>query len=584
MFGSIRWRIAVPYILLALVAMLGMMAYLSRSSRQAYLENLHDQLLDEAILVADLARPAFTSADRAGQLTSLALHYSSLLAARVTIMATDGGVLADSSITTIVDNHLNRPEVQQALATGRGFSVRFSTTLGQEMIYAAVPVSNEGNTIGIVRLSVPLTAINAQVHHLNQTLAVATLVGLILVIVLAILIADRTALPVRQLTAIVEQMAQGDLGIRVMSSTRDEVGRLAEAFNNMAGRFQNQMETLVDQRNKLEAVLTHMTDGAVITDGEGRVQLMNPAAAHLLGVAAEQVSGESLVAVARDHQVVAVWQRCRQTGKEQSDLVEIGIRGPFLRVIATPLQEPPGGGLLLILQDLTQVRRLETIRRDFISNISHELRNPLAALKALVDTLRDGAIDDRPMAERFLVQMDAEVDAMTQMVRELLELSRIESGKVPLKLVPTGVADLINPAVERLRPQAERAGLTIGIDLPDNLPLVLADGERLQQVLSNLLHNAIKFTPPGGQITVSATAGTMVTISVQDTGVGIAAADLPRIFERFYKADRARSSGGTGLGLAIAKHIVQAHGGQIWAESIEGHGATFRFTLPIRAG
>jgi len=584
MFGSIRWRIAVPYILLALVAMLGMMAYLSRSSRQAYLENLHDQLLDEAILVADLARPAFTSADRAGQLTSLALHYSSLLAARVTIMATDGGVLADSSITTIVDNHLNRPEVQQALATGRGFSVRFSTTLGQEMIYAAVPVSNEGNTIGIVRLSVPLTAINAQVHHLNQTLAVATLVGLILVIVLAILIADRTALPVRQLTAIVEQMAQGDLGIRVMSSTRDEVGRLAEAFNNMAGRFQNQMETLVDQRNKLEAVLTHMTDGAVITDGEGRVQLMNPAAAHLLGVAAEQASGESLVAVARDHQVVAVWQRCRQTGKEQSDLVEIGIRGPFLRVIATPLQEPPGGGLLLILQDLTQVRRLETIRRDFISNISHELRNPLAALKALVDTLRDGAIDDRPMAERFLVQMDAEVDAMTQMVRELLELSRIESGKVPLKLVPTGVADLINPAVERLRPQAERAGLTIGIDLPDNLPLVLADGERLQQVLSNLLHNAIKFTPPGGQITVSATAGTMVTISVQDTGVGIAAADLPRIFERFYKADRARSSGGTGLGLAIAKHIVQAHGGQIWAESIEGHGATFRFTLPIRAG
>lgn len=564
--------------------MLGMMAYLSRSSRQAYLENLHDQLLDEAILVADLARPAFTSADRAGQLTSLALHYSSLLAARVTIMATDGGVLADSSITTIVDNHLNRPEVQQALATGRGFSVRFSTTLGQEMIYAAVPVSNEGNTIGIVRLSVPLTAINAQVHHLNQTLAVATLVGLILVIVLAILIADRTALPVRQLTAIVEQMAQGDLGIRVMSSTRDEVGRLAEAFNNMAGRFQNQMETLVDQRNKLEAVLTHMTDGAVITDGEGRVQLMNPAAAHLLGVAAEQASGESLVAVARDHQVVAVWQRCRQTGKEQSDLVEIGIRGPFLRVIATPLQEPPGGGLLLILQDLTQVRRLETIRRDFISNISHELRNPLAALKALVDTLRDGAIDDRPMAERFLVQMDAEVDAMTQMVRELLELSRIESGKVPLKLVPTGVADLINPAVERLRPQAERAGLTIGIDLPDNLPLVLADGERLQQVLSNLLHNAIKFTPPGGQITVSATAGTMVTISVQDTGVGIAAADLPRIFERFYKADRARSSGGTGLGLAIAKHIVQAHGGQIWAESIEGHGATFRFTLPIRAG
>jgi two-component system phosphate regulon sensor histidine kinase PhoR len=232
------------------------------------------------------------------------------------------------------------------------------------------------------------------------------------------------------------------------------------------------------------------------------------------------------------------------------------------------------------------------VRRDFISNISHELRTPLASLKALVDTLRDGALDDPPAAQRFLDRIETEVDAMTQMVQELLELSRIESGRVPLRLVPTPVADVVTPPLERLHPQAERAGLSLTVDLPSDLPPVLADAERVRQVVTNLLHNAIKFTRPGGSVTLRAYTledegllpkvdrhRSAVIIEVADTGVGIPADDLPRIFERFYKADRARSGGGTGLGLAIAKHIVQGHGGRIWAESIEGQGSTFYFSL-----
>jgi two-component system phosphate regulon sensor histidine kinase PhoR len=227
------------------------------------------------------------------------------------------------------------------------------------------------------------------------------------------------------------------------------------------------------------------------------------------------------------------------------------------------------------------VRRLETVRRDFISNISHELRTPLAGLKALVDTLRGGAIKDRPAAKRFLKRMDAEVDALTQMVEELLELSRIESGQAPLRLTPTPVAEVVIPPLDRLRPQAERAGLALTVQLPPELPSVLADADRVRLVLTNLVHNAVKFTPPGGRIVVTAqAAGDQVLFSVQDSGVGIPASDLPRVFERFYKADRARSGGGTGLGLAIAKHVVQGHGGSIWAESVEGQGSTFHFTLP----
>jgi len=292
--------------------------------------------------------------------------------------------------------------------------------------------------------------------------------------------------------------------------------------------------------------------------------------------------GRSYAQVVRYHQLIDLWHACREKNAEQVETVELAHRGLFLRVIATPLQAADPMGCLVIFQDLTQVRRLETVRRDFVSNISHELRTPLASLKALVDTLRDGALEDPPAAERFLTRIEVEVDALYQMVQELLELSRIESGQVPSRFVPASLAELITSPAERLRPQAERAGLTLAVNLPEDTPLVLADTERIHQVVTNLVHNAIKFTPSGGAVTVYAEAGEgEVVVAVKDTGVGISPHMLSRIFERFYKADRARSGGGTGLGLAIAKHIVQAHNGRIWAESVEGAGSTFYFTLPI---
>ncbi len=323
-----------------------------------------------------------------------------------------------------------------------------------------------------------------------------------------------------------------------------------------------------------------MTDGVIILNRDGAVRLLNPAAARLLHTTEEKSMRRSFVQTARDHRIAEVWTRCQHTGQEEVAAIELGPT-QFVRVIVTPFLKRASRGYLVMLQDLTQIRRLQTVRQDFISNISHELRTPLASLRALVETLRDGALDDLPVAHRFLDRMETEVDALTQMVEELLELSRIESGQVPLRLNPMLPAAAIQPGVDRLRAQAERNKVTLNYTVPRDLPLVLVDAGRIQQVVTNLVHNAIKFTPVNGVIEISADADPeWVIVSVTDDGIGIAASDLPRIFERFFKTDRSRAVGGTGLGLAIAKHIVQAHGGKIWAESVEGKGSKFCFTLP----
>jgi len=585
MFPNIRWRIATPFVILILVAMFGLAAHLSERVRADYLAGQRDQMAGQARLVAADASPIW---GEPAALQALAQQQAALLQARVTFIAADGTVLADSQVDpSLVGNHLDRPEVQQALATGLGISVRQSATVGERLMYVAVPVAGG---VGIARVALPLAQLDARVAGLRHSIQLATVPVTFAAIVIAVFVAERTARPVRRLIGAAEHMAEGEFA-PLSSTTRDEIGQLTHALDRMGTRLQEHMAVLAAERGRLAAILEHMADGVIITDNAGRVRLINPAAARLLGIGQASALGQPIAQALRHHRLIQLWQQAEQTRQEQVQAVELDPQDLFLQAIITPLAadprplDPDHQGFLIILQDLTRVRRLETVRRDFVSNISHELRTPLASLKALVDTLRDGALDDPPAAQRFLDRMDTEVDAMTQMVQELLELSRIESGQVPLRLQPVAVAEVVAPPTERLRPQAERAGLALSLAIPPGLPPVLADAERVQQVVTNLVHNAIKFTPAGGEVTVSATAQQgEVIISVRDTGVGIPAADLPRIFERFYKADRARRRGGTGLGLAIAKHIVQGHGGRLWAESREGRGSTFSFSLQAAGG
>jgi two-component system phosphate regulon sensor histidine kinase PhoR len=377
----------------------------------------------------------------------------------------------------------------------------------------------------------------------------------------------------------VRRAAVREPGLSWLATDVEEVELLSNAVYALAEKAEARHQSTRDELARLANLLEQLTDGVLIADPSGMITFGNPAAARLFGT--QKTIGRSLAEVLRHHQFIGIWRRCVNTGETQSETVEISARRQYLQLVVIPDRNIPGGSLLVV-QDLTRQRRLETVRRDFISNVSHELRTPLASLKALTETLDEGALEDPPAARRFLKRIETEVDALTQMASELLELSRIESGQVPISLQSASPVELLHSAAERMKLQAERAGLHLVVNCSPGLPKVLADMPRLGQVFVNLVHNAVKFTRPGGSITLAASeVGDYIRFEVRDTGLGIPEEDQARIFERFYRVDRSRTGGGTGLGLSIARHLVEAHGGKIGVESQEGQGSTFHFTIPI---
>ncbi|HEX2996428.1 MAG TPA: ATP-binding protein [Anaerolineales bacterium] len=362
-----------------------------------------------------------------------------------------------------------------------------------------------------------------------------------------------------------------------INTTVAELDNLSGAINSLISTFNLQHSALEAERSRLATVLDQITDGVLIADEDGLIQFANPAAGRLFQFA--NPIRRSIAEVVRNHQLVEAWRRCQQTRQMQSESVELPARHQYLQLVVIP--DKHSSGRLLLAQDLTRLRRLETVRRDFVSNLSHELRTPLASLKALAETLQEGALDDPPAARRFVDQIQIEVDALTQMVNELLELSKIESGRFALDRSPASAVDLLQSAARRMQVQAERANIRLHVECEGGLPKVQVDSQRLEQVLVNLIHNAVKFTPRGGDVVLfAAPADGEVQFGVRDTGIGIPADEVSRIFERFYRVDKSRTGSGTGLGLSIAKHIVEAHGGKIWADSVEGQGSTFYFTIP----
>jgi two-component system phosphate regulon sensor histidine kinase PhoR len=579
LFRSIQWRITIPFVLLVVVIMGVLGVYLASYTRNSQLDIMRSQLEGEARVTAEASLPGFLNPDRTESLDALAKKLGEEIGARVTIIARDGTVLGDSEEDpSTMENHASRPEVIDALNSGLGESTRYSTTLGQRMMYVAVPISYNNEVLGVARISLPLTAVESTVQRVTVSIIIAMAIAAILVILAAWLIARLTTRPIRQLTAASRRITSGELGQKITIGARDEVGELAHAFNEMSARLKELVETISEDRARLATILDNMADGVIMTDAEGNISLANQTAKKLFNI--KEPEGKPLIEAVRDYEVDELLKLCLKTAEMQSVQYESGTSKRYLRAIMVPIT---GSGVLLLFQDLTSLRNLQTTRRELIGNISHEFRTPLAGIKAMVETLHGGAIDDKKAAGDFLSRIDSEVDRLTQLVAELTELSRIETGRAELKLEPVDLNKLVEEVTAQLSPQAERQQLTVTRELAADLPPVPADAARVRQVMMNLLHNAIKFTGPGGKITVSTRKeGNSVTVAIADTGRGIASDDLTHVFERFYKGDKARAGEGTGLGLAIAKHIVEAHGGYIRVESEEGRGSTFSFSLLLQ--
>ncbi|MGV8026942.1 MAG: ATP-binding protein [Anaerolineaceae bacterium] len=401
--------------------------------------------------------------------------------------------------------------------------------------------------------------------------------------VLAFIVSRITQRPIKEIRRYLLEKEDSRKSLNEYLNRPDEIGALANTVLKTTSQSNETIADLISQQHYLASILENLTDGICIVDRSGFVRILNQATKRMFDIPESALSGQTLIETIRHFRVQELWQECQEKGFQQTMQIETSLNHNYLQCIAAPLEPIAEGNILILFQDITRLHQLEIVRRDFVSNVSHELRTPLTSLKLITETLSDGAMDDPPAQKRFLTQMEKEIDNLTQLVQELLELSRIESGLVPLQKKNVSPCTLLENAADRMQVQAERAGLEFHWDCSPDLPTILIDEDRLEQVLINLIHNAIKFTPPGGKIRVSAQQKeNSLIFAVQDTGVGIPQKDIDRIFERFYKTDRSRSQSGTGLGLSIARHLIQAHEGKLWVESTVNTGSTFYFSIPIK--
>ena len=414
--------------------------------------------------------------------------------------------------------------------------------------------------------------------------AVLTLVGATAVAasaVVACLTGRKSSRSIRDVTEGIGRIDAGDLDHRIRAESSGDTDKLVAAFNRMATSLTSMMGDLSGERNKLSAVMETMSDGVIVVDSSGDVELLNGAAATLFGVD-PGVDPETPLSVGHDHELRQLVAACRAAREPQYAEIILTEGRRTVSAVATPLEEELGGAVLVTLHDLTELRQVETSRREFVSNVSHELRTPLSSIKAMAETLEDGGLNDPSINADFVQRIHIEADRMTTLVNDLLELTSLQSGQADMKAQQVDIASVIREEGSRYVQVAEDLGIEARVSLPDDLPKIVAQEDRMRQVVRNLLDNALKFTPENGRIDISASVNhDVVEVRVSDNGLGIPPESLPHIFERFYKVERSRRNEGSGLGLAIVKNIVQAYGGEVHVESREGEGSTFSFTLAV---
>ncbi|MFA5144460.1 MAG: ATP-binding protein [Candidatus Omnitrophota bacterium] len=508
---------------------------------------------------------------------------------RATIIGLDGKILGDTDLTReqllTVENHANRPEIKEAIVKGLGISKRFSYTVKKDMLYMALPFGKDKSG-GLLRFSVPLRDIDLLEAGMRRVVGASALVILLLSLGLTVLVSVSVSRPLSQMSSIAKAMAQGDFSRKVSIRARDEIGELARALNTMSEEIKDKIENINSERAKLDLVLSSMFEGVIVIDEKERIILMNPSLRKFF-LLDSSPEGKKPLEVIRNSAIGEMVDRILK-GKQHLATEEIAVNTPeekILKVNGVPIMRNNKlEGAILVFHDITELRRLEKIRQDFVANVSHELRTPISSIKGYAETLLEGALEDKDNAKEFINIIYQDSNRLSQLINDLLDLSKIESGKLKMSFVALEPAAFIKRVAAVIESQAKAKSITLKLNIPSGLPKIKADEARLLQVMINLLDNAIKYTTEGGLVTVSVkAAGSALQIDVTDTGIGISEQDLPRIFERFYRVDKARSRelGGTGLGLSIVKHIVSSHEGQVWVKSELGLGSTFSFTIPL---
>jgi two-component system phosphate regulon sensor histidine kinase PhoR len=579
------------HIVVLALSLLAATMYASHVAHRLYVRSAEEGLLAQARL-AEREFERNTSILDESAVDSLCKDMGRAARARITVVLVSGLVIADTDQDPRgMENHADRPEIRQALMGSVGTAIRYSDTEKREMMYVAVPWKMDGVTAGVVRVSVPLTGVKESLRGMYVRVLIGGLAVTFLAVLVSLVIARRIGRPLGDLRDGVKRFAEEGLSYRLPVSQFEEIGSLAEVMNEMAERLDTQMRTGVRQLNEQEAIFSSMVEGIVVVDAEERVTKINRSAARLLEVEPDAALGKNIQEVVRSPYLQEfVVKALAATEPVEGDVVLRGEGGErFLQAHGTLLRDGEGNriGAVIVLNDVTRLHRLEGIRRDFVANVSHELKTPITSIKGFIETLRDGAIRKPGDAEKFLEIVAKQADRMNSIIEDLLLLSRVERDAREEKaaLESTQIRGVILEAVQVCEPKAHAKDIRISVHVPEDV-VARINAALLEQAVINLVDNAIKYSEPGCPVGVSAEAlSSEVVIRVADKGCGIEPEHLPRIFERFYRIDKARSRklGGTGLGLSIVKHIVQAHGGTITVESTPGAGSTFSIHLPKSA-
>lgn len=599
---SIRWKVtlATLFALACGFVIAGVLA--ARSLEEQELAQSGQALEVSTNLIAFDLRPLLTTSPAlpaTPQLQIIVRELSRRALARVTLVDATGQVLADSAVQdrdlASIENHRTRPEIEQAIATGSGTDMRASHTTGDRTLYRAVRL-NEPNTTSsplYLRLGLPMTTLEQELTKLKRNLTLAFGSAFLIAVGLSIWLARSLTKPLSDMATAARQLAGGNYSVRIQTSSRDEVGLLAATLNHMTDELRSKIEELSEDRAQLLAMLTSMVEGVMVLDYKGRILQVNPALERMFGVTRAETRGRPSLEVFGHSELNALVSSVLATRTGQKDEIILTPSGRCLDVEASVAggEQDNEACAVLVFHDITELRRLENIRKDFVANVSHELRTPLTSIKGYVEALLDGGKDDPETSVRFLEIILKQSDRLNLILEDLLQLSKIESGQLQFKKEPLHIGSVIERTIAMIKPLAEKKQHRLRSQVAADLPLITGDEERLVQVLANLLDNAIKYTPEGGQITVAArrispsraeAPRTSIELTVTDTGIGIPEQDRPRVFERFYRVDKARSRelGGTGLGLAIVRHIVEGHGGQVWVEGNMPTGSRFVVRLP----